>query len=262
MQNMSTPNTDNTITKKRFDVNNRKELVKSMKHYKGLYLMMIPGLILLFILHYLPMYGILLAFKEFNFSKGILGSKWVGFKYFSQAFNDQYFIRAVKNTLVISGLKLFVGFPIPVIFALLLNEIRSLKFKKLAQTISYFPYFVSWVVLTGIFIKIFSPEGPINYLRSLMGNPPVLYFSIPKWFLTIVVGTDIWRKLGWGAVIYLAALSNIDSQLYEAAYIDGAGRWKQTIVSKIQGPNNSNASAIARILGINTKVCSFICVTA
>ena len=206
-----------------------KSLMRRLKQHRALYLMLLPGLVLLILLHYLPMYGVILAFKEFNFSQGILGSRWVGLKYFREIFTDTYFLKALRNTLLISSLKLFVGFPIPVIFALLLNEVTNMKFKRIAQTISYLPYFVSWVILAGIFLTLFSPEGPINYLRGLFDKPPILFFAVPEYFIVLIVGTYIWRDLGWGAIIYLASLSSIDQNLYEAAYIDGAGRWKQTI---------------------------------
>jgi len=204
-------------------------LLRQIKRHKGMYLLIFPGFVLLIIFHYLPMYGILLAFKDYNFSEGILGSKWVGLKYFKMIFDDAYFIKSLRNTLIISGLKLFVGFPVPVIFALLLNEVTNMKFKRISQTLSYLPYFVSWVILSGIFLNLFSPEGPINYVRGLFGQPPVLFFAVPKYFLTLLIVTYIWRDMGWGAIIYLASLTNIDPHLYEAAYIDGAGRWKQTI---------------------------------
>lgn len=201
---------------------------KRFNYYRQMYLMLLPGLLLLFIFKYIPIYGLLIAFKEFNFLKGIIRSDWIGFKYFSDAFSDPFFLSALRNTFVISSLKLFIGFPIPILIALMINEVSKTSMKKLFQTFTYFPYFISWVVLAGIFLRIFSTEGPVNYLRSLWGKDPVLFFAIPSDFLAIVVGTHIWREMGWSAVIYLAALSNIDPQLYEAAEIDGAGRFSQT----------------------------------
>jgi putative aldouronate transport system permease protein len=138
-------------------------------------------------------------------------------------------LNALRNTFFISGLKLFIGFPIPIIIALLLNEISRHRVKKVYLTLIYLPYFISWVVLAGIFLRIFSPEGPVNYLRGLVGESPILFFAIPKYFLSLVVGTAIWREMGWSSVVYLAALSSIDPDLYEAAEIDGAGRLRQTL---------------------------------
>lgn len=206
-----------------------KRLRSRLSYYREMYIMLIPGLVLLFIFYYIPIYGVTIAFKEYSFVKGIIGSDWVGLKYFQQAFSDRFFLEALRNTFVISGLKLFAGFPIPIILALLINEVSRNGWKKLFQTLTYFPYFVSWVVLAGIFLRIFSPEGPINFFRSLFGEKPILYFAQPKAFIGIVVGTHIWREMGWNAVIFLAALSGIDPQLYEAAEIDGAGRLRQTL---------------------------------
>ncbi len=200
-----------------------------MNYYRQMYLMMIPGVILLIIFKYVPIYGLLIAFKEFNFGKGILGSEWVGLKYFREAFSDRFFLNALKNTFVISGLKLFIGFPVPILIALLLNEVSRTRTKRVYLTLIYLPYFISWVVLAGIFLRVFSPEGPVNYLRGLSGKGPLLFFAIPKYFLSLVVGTAIWREMGWSSVVYMAALSSIDPDLYEAAEIDGAGRFRQTI---------------------------------
>ncbi len=197
-------------------------------YYKQMYVMLIPGLVLLFVFKYIPIYGLMIAFKEFNFMRGILRSDWVGLTYFKMAFEDRFFLNALRNTFVISSLKLFIGFPIPILIALLINEVSRSSLKKIFQTFTYFPYFISWVVLAGIFLRIFSTEGPVNYFRSLFGHEPVLFFAVPRYFLSIVVGTHIWREMGWSAVIYLAALSNVDPQLYEAAEIDGAGRMSQT----------------------------------
>jgi putative aldouronate transport system permease protein len=202
--------------------------IKRLRYFKQMYLMLIPGLVFLIIFKYIPIYGLLIAFKEFNFLKGIIRSDWVGLKYFHEAFTDRFFLSALRNTFVISSLKLFIGFPIPILIALMINEVSQTSVKKIFQTFTYFPYFISWVVLSGIFLRIFSTEGPINFLRGLFGHEPILFFAIPKDFLAIIVGTHIWREMGWSAVIYLAALSNVDPQLYEAAEIDGAGRFSQT----------------------------------
>ena len=222
--------------------------LKRLNFYKQMYIMLIPGLVLLFIFKYVPIYGLLIAFKEFNFRKGIIRSDWIGLKYFKQAFSDRFFLNSVRNTFVISSFKLLIGFPIPIIIALLINEVVNPSAKKIFQTFTYFPYFISWVVLAGIFLRIFSTEGPINYLRGLFGHEPVLFFVVPRDFLMIVIGTHIWREMGWSAVIYLAALSNVDPQLYEAAEIDGAGRWVQTW--KITIPHIMPVAVILLILNM------------
>ncbi|MFP4383666.1 MAG: ABC transporter permease [Spirochaetia bacterium] len=205
------------------------ELRTRLRYYKQMYLLILPGLILLAIFKYVPIYGLSIAFKDYNIMQGILRSPWAGLKYFKEAFQDDFFLNTLRNTFVISGLKLFIGFPVPILIALLLNELRNNFVKKVMQTFTYFPYFISWVVLAGIFLRIFSPEGPINFVRGLFGKAPVLYFAEPGAFLTIVVGTHIWREMGWSAVIYLAALANIDPQLYESADMDGANRFQQAV---------------------------------
>ncbi|SFS45788.1 sugar ABC transporter permease [Paenibacillus sp. BC26] len=197
--------------------------------YGGLLLMMIPGMLYFLIFHYLPMYGVILAFKDFKMLEGILNSPWVGFKHFDKAFSDSNFYKVLKNTLIISVYKLVFGFPVPIVFALLVNEIRSARFKKIVQTISYLPHFISWVVLSGIFIMIFSLDGPINLIMKLLGMDPVLFMADVSYFRTILVITSIFQGFGWGSIIYFAAISGIDPQLYEAAIMDGAGRLKRMI---------------------------------
>ncbi len=228
--------------------NEKSSLLKRVKKNKGLLIMLVPGLILLFLLYYLPMYGVILAFKDFNFSLGITGSKWAGLKYFKQAFDDKYFLQSLYNTFIISGLKLLIGFPAPILFALLLNELKNQKFKRIAQASSYLPYFVSWVVLAGIFINIFSPEGPVNYIRSLFGHESIVYFGDPKKFLNILVGTNVWREMGWNSIIFIAALAGISPQLFEAAYIDGANKFKQIIYITL--PSLVNVIIIMLILNV------------
>lgn len=204
--------------------------VQKCKHvwsYRVFYLMLIPGLLCLFFFHYMPMYGIGLAFREFSFTGGILSGEFVGMKYFQQAFQDKFFLQALRNTVLISFSKLIFGFPIPVIFALLLNEITNQKYKKVAQAFSFLPYFVSWVVLSSIFINLFSLDGPFNYLVQIFGGQPTVFLGDGNIFVKIVVITGIWQTLGWNSVIYTAALSGVDPQLYEAAVLDGAGKLKQ-----------------------------------
>ncbi|WP_256992854.1 MULTISPECIES: sugar ABC transporter permease [unclassified Paenibacillus] len=174
------------------------------------------------------MYGILIAFKDYKFNLGILGSPWAGFKYFEQFLNDSSFYDVLRNTLSISALKLIFGFPAPLVLALMLNGIMHKKIKRVFQTISYLPHFVSWVVVVTLLQKILSPNvGLINDIRYQMGLDPIFFMGKPELFYPLVIISDIWKGVGWGSIIYLAALTNIDPHLYEAAEIDGAGRWSK-----------------------------------
>jgi ABC-type polysaccharide transport system, permease component len=175
------------------------------------------------------MYGVLIAFKDYRIMDGIFSSQWVGLKYFNKALEDPYFITVLKNTVIISIYKFVCCFPAPIIFALLLNELIFPKFKKVVQTVSYLPFFLSWVILGGIFINILSLEGPVNTVLSVFGVKPTILLAEPKLFRSILVITDIWKGFGWNSVIYIASLSNIDVKMYEAAIIDGASRLKRII---------------------------------
>lgn len=192
-----------------------------------LFLMLIPGLLIYIFFCYLPMYGVVIAFKDFNPMAGILNSPWAGMRYFSQFFNSAFFGRLLKNTILISIYNLLWGFPIPIIFALLLNEIKDGPFKRITQTISYLPHFISIVVVVGMMVNLFAPTGLIPvFLEKNFGSSP-RFLSDPKMFRTMYIGSEIWQHFGWNSIIYLAALSGIDMQLYEAAKIDGANRMKQ-----------------------------------
>lgn len=194
-----------------------------------LVLMLLPGVIVLILFCYVPMGGILIAFKDYKFMKGIFGSEWVGMQHFATLFTQQNFGRVIYNTVYISFFKLIFGFPAPVILALLLNELRAQKFKNIIQTLTYLPHFFSWVVLAGIFKMVFSNVGPVNSILNMIGIKGHLdFFGNGGLFRGLVVGSAVWQGAGWGAIIYLAALSGVDESLYEAAYIDGAGRLKQT----------------------------------
>ncbi|WP_105614779.1 ABC transporter permease [Vallitalea okinawensis] len=202
-------------------------LTKSLKKHYVHILMLLPGLIVVLLFCYGPMYGVLIAFKDYKMTKGILGSDWVGLKYFMQMFKRPQFINVLWNTIIISFSKLLFGFPVPVIFALLLNEIKGMKFKKVIQTVSYLPHFVSWVVLGGIFINLLSLTGPVNEIRQLIGLEPIIYMAREEHFRSILIITSIWKSFGWGSIIYFAALSGVDPSLYEAATIDGANRFQK-----------------------------------
>ncbi|RCW45454.1 ABC transporter permease [Paenibacillus prosopidis] len=202
---------------------------REYKKSKYLFFMLIPVLIWYAIFHYGPLYGVLLAFKDFSPRLGILNSPWIGLDHFKFLFfQSPDFMRIFRNTVLISCYHMIFGFPAPIILALLLNELRLGWFKRIAQTISYLPHFFSWVVLSGVVIVMLSPsEGPVNFLLKLVNIEPIYFLADTDYFRSTLVGTGIWKEIGWGTIIYLAALSGIDPALYEAAVIDGANRIKQ-----------------------------------
>lgn len=202
---------------------------------KTLYIMFIPVIIFYLLFHYKPMYGAIIAFKDFVPGKGILGSDWVGFKHFELFFQSPHFARILKNTITISLNTIIFGFPAPIILALLINELKSKWFSKTVQTISYLPHFVSLVVICGLIKDFTADRGIINDIVVLFGGERVTMLNQPNMFVPIYVISGIWQEVGWGSIIYLAALSGIDQQLYEAAEIDGAGKVKQLIHITIPG---------------------------
>lgn len=208
---------------------------KDFKANKAIYLMVLPVLIYFLVFSYVPMAGVLMAFEKYTPKGGILGSEWIGLKNFTDFFKSYYFFRILKNTFLLSFYDLLVGFPAPIIFALLLNEIRSQRFKKLVQTISYMPYFISLVVISGIIIDFFSSTGAITAMVIKLGGPSANLLGMPELFRTIFVGSNVWQGLGFSSVIYMAALAGIDQEQYEAAALDGAGRWRQTLHVTLPG---------------------------
>ena len=209
------------------------------KKHKSLILMALPLLIYFAIFHYGPIYGLLIAFKDFYPTKGIWASDWVGLEHFKQMFQGLYFWPVLKNTLINSSYNLIFGFPAPIILAILLNEVSSRRFKKVIQTVTYFPHFISWVVLAGIVYEMLSPSrGPINILLSWLGFEPIFFVANVKWFRTVLVGSNIWKEIGWGSIIYLAAITNIDPTLYEVAKIDGANRLQRIFYITLPGIAN------------------------
>ncbi|MFD0960930.1 ABC transporter permease [Paenibacillus chungangensis] len=194
---------------------------------KYLYLMVFPGLLIVLIFAYFPMYGVLIAFKDFNVAKGIWGSEWVGFKYFHEFLNNPMALRTVKNTFLLGTYSLIFGFPAPIVLALLLNEIRLLMFKKFVQTVSYFPHFISTVIIVGMLKEFTSLDGLFNTITGWLGMEAVNFITEPEYFRTLFVGSGIWQGIGWGTILYLAALSNADPTLYDVASIDGANRWQK-----------------------------------
>jgi len=219
-----------------------------------IYMLLLPGMLLLFVFHYIPLFGVAIAFQNFIPFKGVLGSQWVGLKNFEYFLKDQNFWRVMKNTLEINLLEIVFGFPFPIIFALLLNELWSSKFKKTVQTISYLPHFISWVIAAGIFRSILSPSsGIINvFLKNVLGMQPIHFLSIAGYFRPILIIAGIWKGFGMNAVYYLAALSSIDAQLYEAAKIDGAGKWRQTW--HITLPGLKNITIVLLVLQVGSLV--------
>ncbi len=194
------------------------------------YLLLLPALLFFVLFCYVPMAGVGLAFKDFSYTKGIFGSDWAGLKHFERLFSSNSFYEILRNTIVISLYRLVFSFPMPVIFALLLNEIKSMRFKRCVQTISYLPHFISWVVMGGIIAELLSPSrGVVNYLLGLFGRDPVYFLAEPAYFRGVLVVTDIWKSVGWGSIIYLSAIAGVDMEQYESAAIDGATRWDMAV---------------------------------
>jgi putative aldouronate transport system permease protein len=218
----------------KFKKDNRKKIfdkrafVTTFKNNYQIYLFILPALIYFMLFKYWPIYGLQIAFKRFNIALGISKSSWVGLKNFRDFFTSYYFWILIKNTIGITMYSLIVGFPLPIIFALMLNEVTNKKFKKIVQTISYAPHFISTVVMVGIIIAFLSPStGVIGNISRKLGNVPKNILIMPKYFKSIYVWSGIWKGLGWSAIIYLAALSGIDPELQEAAVIDGANKFQR-----------------------------------
>ncbi len=204
----------------------KRTLWEILTQYWQLYLLFLPVAVWYAVFAYAPMAGITIAFKKFSVIKGLAASPWVGWKNFETMFAAPMFWRAFRNTLIISGLNLFIGFPIPILFAILIKEIRHDSFRKTVQTISYLPHFISWSVVGGLVYMLLSLNtGTINNLVVALGGKARNYIGMNDYFRTIVVVSSIWKNMGWSAIVYLAAITGVDEQLYEAAYIDGAGRF-------------------------------------
>lgn len=196
-----------------------------------LYVLLIPALLWAIIFAYYPMYGVIIAFKDYKIRQGIMGSPWASpfFRYFQDFLSTSIAVNAIKNTIVVSLESLVIAFPIPIIFALLLNQIRSKKATKLIQTISYAPYFMSNVVVVSLITVFFSANGVVNWVITSSGNKEVLFTSVPEWFRTLFIGSNIWQTMGFNAVIFIAALTAISPDYYEAATIDGASRFQRVL---------------------------------
>jgi len=201
---------------------------KRIRRDKYLYLLLFPGLFIIFLFKYVPMYGIVIAFKEYNILLGVLDSPWVGFQQFERLFRTPDFMKIFRNTFLISLYKLIFGFPAPIILALLLNELKNGFFKRFTQSVLYLPHFLSWVIFTGIIVAFLNPvDGLVNYILTASGMKPINFMIIPDYFRTLLVGTHIYKEMGWGTIIYLAAMSGVNPDLYEAARVDGANKFKQ-----------------------------------
>ena len=206
----------------------RSRLWQRLYQYRVNYLLLLPAVAVVAVFAYRTYPWVLMSFQDFTFKRGLFGSDWVGLLHFEEMFSNPLFHRAVRNTLVINALTFLVGVPAPVVFALLLNELRHRLFKRVTQTITYLPHFLSWVITAGLFYQLLNVDtGLINLAISRLGLQPVAFFREPELFWPIMVSVSVWKEVGWTSIIYLGALSAINSELYEAATIDGANRWQQ-----------------------------------
>ncbi len=231
-----------------------KRLWGRMAEYKYLYLLVFPLLVYYVLFEYVPLYGLLLAFKEFNFSKGIWGSEWIGLANFREIFMLNDFWTAFRNTIVIAFGRLFIEFPVPIVVALLLNEVRRAKLKKFYQVFYTFPHFLSWIIVSGILVNFLGSFGVLNQLLELLGMEKVNLLVNPEYFRGLLYGSSLWKDMGWGTIIYLAAIAGINPSLYEAASIDGANRFRQML--HITWPSLKSTIVILLILQIGHTMSS------
>ncbi|MFD0714226.1 ABC transporter permease [Paenibacillus sp. GCM10027626] len=231
----------------------KRPLWRELRKNYDLYLYLVPGFFYFVIFCYIPMFGIIIAFKQYNIFQGILESPWNGLENFYEAFRMPAFSNMIKNTLVLNILGLLIGFPAPIILAIMLNELRAKVFKRISQSLLYLPHFMSWIVLGGIVYQILSPKyGIVNEILQWFGLPSV-YFMIDKgWWIAVYVLSGIWQGAGWGTILYLATMTTIDPALYEAAVIDGAGRWKR--IKHITIPGIMPTMAVLLIFAIGGMV--------
>ncbi len=220
------------VLRKRLDpaetARSTKEKLAYIKKRRFLYYLLIPVILYFLLFHYAPIWGILLAFQDYNPLKGLAASPWVGMKHFVSFFNGRDMVKLFRNTLLINFYALIFSFPCPIIFALMLNEIRSMRYRRVMQTITYLPHFLSSVVIVGMLTAVLSPStGIVNAVIKNMGGESIYFMAMPRYFRTLYIASGIWSGTGWGSIIYLAAITGIDPTLYEAASIDGAGKWTQ-----------------------------------
>lgn len=208
----------------------RKSGIERLFRQIDLQLMVLPALALIFVFSYIPMYGVLIAFQDYKIGHSFTGSPWVGWKHFAYFFNSPDFYTVMRNTIVISLLKFVIGFPAPILLALMLNEVRKMVFKRVVQTITYLPHFMSWVILGGLVASLLATDnGSLNMLLERLNliQEPINFLSLPEYFWTILITTNVWKEIGFGSIVYLAAIAGVDPHTYEAASIDGASRFKQ-----------------------------------
>jgi putative aldouronate transport system permease protein len=210
-------------------------LWRKINKSKYLYIIFFIPLIYYLVFHYAPMYGILIAFKDYNIVRGIMGSAWAGFKHFQKFMLDLYFWKLVRNTLLISFYGLLWGFPAPIILAILLNEVHNRRFKKIIQNVSYLPHFISTVVVCGMIVNFLSTDELMYRIVRFFGGTPKPWLMYPEYFRTIYTVSGVWQSMGWNSIIYLAALSSVEEEQYEAALIDGANRWQRIRYDTLPG---------------------------
>ncbi|MEK0317829.1 ABC transporter permease [Cohnella sp. 56] len=229
----------------------RPTLLRKLARQRNLQFMVLPGIVWMFIFCYIPIFWLIIAFKEYDITKPMLDAPWVGLKQFKEMFADSRFYEVLVNTAGISFYKLIVAFPIPILFALLLNEIVSPRFKKLIQTVTYLPHFISWAIFGGILLNWLSDTGFVNnvLIALHLQSEPVFYNSVPDYFWGIAVTSDVWKEMGWNAIIYIAAISTIDQDIYQSADIDGAGRFRKMWYITVQ--NIRPTIAILFILAVS-----------
>lgn len=234
----------------------KKPLMKLIMKQRYLILMIMPFVIWAAIFKYLPLWGWIMAFQDYKpkAGMGLLDYPFVGLKHFIALFQDPMFYDVMRNTLGMSLMQLFIGFPLPVIFAIMLNEVKNIRFKKFIQTSTYLPHFVSWVIVAGIFTNLLSGDGAVNELLLFLGiiKEPISFFSIPKWFWGICTSAEVWKELGWNSIIFLAAITSIDPTLYEAAKVDGASRLQS--IRHITLPGISNTILVILVLDIGWMI--------
>lgn len=236
-----------TVTKKEIKAP-KTALLRKIKKHSAVYMLFLPTLLFYLIYKYVPMFGNIMAFQDFSVAKGVTGSEFIGIKHFADFFSNYKFEELLRNTLTISGLTLLIGFPLPIIFALLLNETKNLRFKKSVQTITYMPHFISSVVIVSILNVFVSSDGVINEILVMCGQEPVQFMITPKYFPWIYVFTTIWQQLGWDSIIYISAIAGVDQELYEAARVDGANRFQ--LVKHVTLPGITSTIVVLLILKV------------
>lgn len=229
MDSLLGDNVESNLNKATVIHKKRNQYIKNFTKHWMLYVMILPGIIFYIVFKYIPLFGSVIAFQDYQIFKGIWNSPWVGLENFQFLFSYQDFFLVLRNTATIAFYQLVFSFPAPIILALLFNEVRILLAKKTLQSLFYLPHFLSWVVVGGIVFELLSTQGIVNVVLGFFDVEPILFMQEEKYFRTIVVLSGIWKEIGWGTIIYLAAIAGINPNLYEAALVDGASRWKQTI---------------------------------